>query len=239
MTRDVLDNLPQNAFILSAQWDFWVAGSWYLQTVEKVRPDVLVVDPELLRRSWYLDQIERAYPRFMASVNEETTAFRKELFKFEHQLPYDASVIETAYKGLMDAMIRKHIDGRPVLVTSEVRSDIGTDYLWIPYHLAFQLVKDDAYLPQSFPDYRYRALKSRISVYTTKLAELYARNIYARAMYEAHYDFSDLAGRYLELAASFDPGVPPDVVPPQPLDGQARIADTLKWFEQLRHYSKQ
>jgi hypothetical protein len=235
MTRDVLDNLPQNALILSAQWDFWVAGSWYLQAVENVRPDVLVIDPELLRRSWYLDQIERTYPRFMASVDEETSLFRAELFKFEHQLPFDASVIEAAYKGLMDAMIRNHIEERPVLVTSEVRADVGTDYLRVPYHLAFQLVKDDAYVPQDFPNYRYRALKGRISVYTTKLAELYARNIYARALYEAHHDYSDLAGRYLELASSFDPGVTLEDIPPQPLDGKARVADTLEWFEGLRN----
>jgi hypothetical protein len=172
----------------------------------------------------------------MASVTEEVAVFREELYKFEHGLPYDAAVIEAAYKGLMNAMIRNHIDERPVLVTSEVRIDVGTDYLRVPYHLAFQLVKDDTYVPQDFPEYRYRALQGRISVYTTKLAELYARNIYARAMYEGHHGHSDLARRYLELASSFDPGVTLEDIPPQPLDGQARVADTLKWFEGLRRH---
>ena len=234
MTLDVLENLPENAIVLSAQWDFWVAGSWYLQAVENVRPDVLVIDPELLRRSWYLDQIERAYPQFMASVEEETSVFRKELFKFEQGLFYDAPTIEAAYKALMNAMIRKHIEERPVLVTSEVRSDVGADYSRIPYHLAFRLVKDGAYLPQEFPKFRYQPLEGRISVYTAKLAELYARNIYARAVYEAQFGRSNLADRYLELALSFDPRVELADVPPQPLDGKERVVETLKWFQGLR-----
>ncbi len=234
MTLDVLEHLPEKAIILSAQWDFWVAGSWYLQAVEKVRPDVLVVDPELLRRSWYLDQLERTDPRFMASIDEEASVFRKELFKFEHGLPYDASTIEAAYTGLMNAMIRKHIDERPVLVTSEVRSDVGADYSRIPYYLALQLVKDGAYLPQEFPDFRYHPVEGRISVYTTKLAELYARTIYSRAAYEAQYGHLELADRYLELVSSIDPGQALDEIPPQPLDGKERVAETLKWFAGLR-----
>lgn len=234
MARDVLENLPQNAIVLSAQWDFWVAGSWYLQAVENLRPDVLVIDPELLRRSWYLAQLERAYPWLMESLEEETSTFRKELFKFEHGLPYKAATIEAAYKGLMNAIIRKHIDERPVLVTSEVQSDVGEDYLRLPHYLAFQLVKDGAYLPQEFPEFRYQPVEGRVSVYTTKLAELYARNIYARALYEAQFGRTDLADRYLELAGSFDPEVDLDDVPPQPLDGKERVADTLKWFEGVR-----
>src|SRR5262249_50226242 len=35
--RDLLDGLPPHALILSAQWDQWVAGSLYLQNVERLR----------------------------------------------------------------------------------------------------------------------------------------------------------------------------------------------------------
>ncbi|MBP2672081.1 MAG: hypothetical protein H6Q85_2147, partial [candidate division NC10 bacterium] len=43
-TKLVLGQLPENAMILSYQWDFWLSASYYYQHVEKFRPDVAVVD---------------------------------------------------------------------------------------------------------------------------------------------------------------------------------------------------
>lgn len=234
MTLDVLENLPERAVIFSAQWDFWVSGGWYMQWVEGVRPDVVVVDPELLRRSWYLDQIGRAYPAIMRKVREEEAAFRSELYKFENGLPYDAATIDAAYIGLVNAMIDVQIKDRPVLVTAEVRPQFGARYLKVPYYLAFRLATDRDYLPQDFPHYRYQPLEGRISIYTAKLAELYARNTYARAVYESEHARSELAERYIQLALSFDPGYRPRDVPVQPLDGEERVDATLQWFEDLR-----
>jgi hypothetical protein len=234
MALDVLENLPENALIFSAQWDFWVSGSWYIQAVEEVRPDVVVIDPELLRRSWYLDQLGSAHPEIMEKVRNEESRFRSELYKFEHGLPYDATSIESAYVGLINALIDEHFEERPVLVTGEVRPQFGARYLKVPSYLALVLTRHDRYLPQDFPDYRYEPMEGRISIYTAKLAELYARSSYARAVYEAQYGHSELAERYLDLTLSFDPGYRSEDVPTQPLDGSERVGDVLAWFERLR-----
>ena len=234
MTRDVLETLPENALILSAQWDFWVSGSWYMQSVEGLRPDVIVIDPELMRRSWYLGQLDRSYPQIMEPVRKEEETFRRHLYKFERLQPYDAAAIQSAYTGLVNAIIDKSMEIRPVLVTGEIQPELGGRYMKVPNYLAFRLMAEPEYLPQDFPDYRYEPLPGRISVYTTKLAELYASATYARAVYEADRGRQDLAERYLRLALSFDPGVRSGDIPMQPLDGRVRVEASLNWFQGLR-----
>ncbi|MDH7516084.1 MAG: DUF2723 domain-containing protein, partial [Bacteroidota bacterium] len=61
-SRNMFASLEPNAIILSYQWDYWVSASYYYQLVERLRPDVVVIDKELLRRSWYFEQLRRWHP---------------------------------------------------------------------------------------------------------------------------------------------------------------------------------
>jgi hypothetical protein len=234
MTVNMLETLPEDALILSAQWDFWVSGSFYMQAVEGLRPDVLVIDPELLRRSWYLEQLHTTHPDFMEQFKEEETRFREHLYKFENKLPYDNAAIDSTYRGLTQAMIDKSIDRRPVFVTGDVDPRYAERYSSVPYYLALRLVRDEDYLPQEFPSYRYRPMEGSCSVYTTKLAELYAGSAYVRGLYELQQGAESVANRYFELAVSFEPQCHMEDIPAQPLDGTKRVAATLRWFDQLR-----
>jgi hypothetical protein len=88
-TRNVFHSLAPNALVLSYQWDYWVSASYYYQQVRSFRRDVSVVDKELLRRSWYLRELEVQKPWLIRSSQIEVDAFRRELQKFEKGVPYD------------------------------------------------------------------------------------------------------------------------------------------------------
>jgi hypothetical protein len=75
-TANMFAGLERNAFILSYQWDYWVSASYYVQYVRNERTDVAVVDKELLRRSWYLKELQVRYPWLMERSKEEVEAFR-------------------------------------------------------------------------------------------------------------------------------------------------------------------
>jgi hypothetical protein len=60
-TMNVFRNSEPNSIIISSQWDFWVSASWYYNFVKKVRPDLVIIDKELLRRSWYFIYLQRHY----------------------------------------------------------------------------------------------------------------------------------------------------------------------------------
>ena len=52
-TMNIFKNAEPNSVIITSQWDFWVSASWYYHFVKNIRPDIVVIDKELLRRSWY------------------------------------------------------------------------------------------------------------------------------------------------------------------------------------------
>jgi hypothetical protein len=99
-TMNVFRNAEPNSIIISSQWDFWVAASWYYKYVKHMRPDLVVIDKELLRRSWYFTFLERNYPEIYNNSRAEIERFLPELYKFEHGIPYDAKTIMGAYSNL-------------------------------------------------------------------------------------------------------------------------------------------
>lgn len=239
MTVNVLSTLPKNAVVISSQWDFWVSGSWYMQAVEKMRPDVAVIDHELLRRSWYLDQMMRWYPEVMRPVQASVERFRKEVLKFEHGEPYDPETIQSAYTGMIDAIIDSSYGRLPVFVSGEVQPEIGGRYHRIPNYLMLRLSRDSAYVPQEFPQYRFRRWDDRVDHYAAKCYELYAKSSYGRALYEAEFGKTDLARRYFDHALSFDPGWTAADVPDQSLNSEDQTNAMIEFFEQLRAAKRQ
>jgi hypothetical protein len=241
MTVNMLASLPPDAVVFSKQWSFWVSGSYYLQQVEGLRPDVLVVDYELLRRSWYLDQLQANHPEFMARVRPQTEAFRAQLAHFEHDRPYDPRRLEAAYVGLIDAMIETTIDDRPVLVTPDFdehpprpdgRPYYGAAWQRVPTYLAYRLTDDDTYLPEEFPDYRFRFASGRPDWHTLATYWWYARSARDRALYEHAHGNQELAQRYLDYARSFDPGIDMDDVATEPFS-RPQARQILTSFQQL------
>ena len=64
---NLLEQLPPNA-ILFTVGDNDTFPTWYVQTVERVRPDVQIVNTSLANTAWYLRQIVRRDPTFPIHV---------------------------------------------------------------------------------------------------------------------------------------------------------------------------
>jgi len=62
-TKNVLASMESNAILISSQWDYFVGPFMYEQIVEHKRSDVVIVEKELMRRTWYPLQFELQYPQ--------------------------------------------------------------------------------------------------------------------------------------------------------------------------------
>jgi hypothetical protein len=192
-THNVFSNTATNAFVLSYQWDYFVASSLYFQLVRHERPDLTIVDKELLRRSWYFIYLKDRFPWLIARSNHEVDAFLAELYKFEHDLPYDAGVIEARYIGMINSFIDQSINDRPVYLGPEIEPEFGQRYMKMPAGLFFRLsqVVDSIRVTPIETRYRPTTYESRL---TSGLRGLYARMLTATgAHFLARNQLSDAA----------------------------------------------
>jgi len=103
---------------------------------------VMVVDKELLRRTWYIASLRQRYPALLAGLEAETAAYLVELRKFENGIPYDARVIEERYAGLIAGIVARHYRERAVYVTADIETRYTPGYARIPHGLALRLRRE-------------------------------------------------------------------------------------------------
>jgi hypothetical protein len=149
--QSLLDRLPPDAILISRHWDMVVSPIIYLQQVEHRRPDVTVVDTELLRRSWYYPQLRRTDPRLLAPIEDRVSAFLEDLRLFEAQRPYDPRRIEERYRALIAGIFTAHRTERPVFHTPDVEPLFYGDWTGIPEALAVRMVSDPRAAPAVEP----------------------------------------------------------------------------------------
>ncbi len=207
-TKNMFASLEPHAVIVSFQWDYWVSASYYYQLVEGMRPDVTVIDKELLRRSWYVRELARREPWLMAGAQQEVEAFLREVSRFEHDLPYEGGLIESKYAAMIGAFLRTAFASRPVYVTGEMQFEYTRDYRRVPAGLAFRLVRDEGFHPTPFPAFSFRPFPNN-GRWEQMVPRLYAEALAFRGEYylAAGKDSAE-ARKSLVKALEFDPSSP-------------------------------
>jgi hypothetical protein len=204
-TRDLLSTVEPNGIVISYQWDYFVSAATYLQVVEGVRPDVVIIDKELCRRSWYFEQLKRRYPGLLDPSAGELSLFLAELKKFEHDLPYDPTVIEGRYAALLQSIIRNGIGSRPVYVTQEIEPRYTTGYTRVPCGIPFRLYADT--LIHQFP-YRTFGVEVpvRHDIYRDGIVGQYVQAYVNNGIYAGYAGKREEAMKYADEALKLDPG---------------------------------
>lgn len=202
-TQNILTNVEPNALILTYQWDYFVASSYYQQYMRKQRPDVVIVDKELLRRSWYFVMLERNFPWLIERSKTKVNLFMTELYKFEHDLPYDAEVIEMRYNDMINDFLDKAMEERPVYVGSEIEPQFAFNYQRVPEGLLFRLLREN-----EKPSAKPLPLTFRSTVfendYTRGIRFLSARMLTMNAALMQEQQRDDLALQTVDRALAID-----------------------------------
>jgi len=157
---NTLASAGPNATIITDWWDAY-SPVFYLQHVERARPDVCVIDKELLRRSWYFNYLARVYPWLVERSAAEIARYREYLDQFEHNRLRDPSEIQRRYVAMLVSFVTRN-PGRPAYTTFD--ADAGADAkellpggARVPVGLLFQLRSDTL-----IPEFDYSRLKVRV-----------------------------------------------------------------------------
>ncbi len=214
-TMNVFKNAEPNSIIISSQWDFWVSASWYYHFVKNIRPDIVVIDKELLRRSWYFKFLENNYPEVYNNSKAEIERFLPELYKFEHNIPYDTKSIMKLFEEMMTSFVKNNPNRRSY-ITWEIEQNknepFAQDFVRIPDGLLFRMVQKEMFKNGLVDDYKiydfaFTPVAPKDYYYET-LMRSYAMMLSASASYLLSIGRTEDAKKYIELALIAMPNFP-------------------------------
>ena len=197
---NVFSELPQNSIVITDYWDF-AAPTYYLQLIQGVRPDVVVIDMSLLRYPWYSKQLEKRYPWLVEKSRDVLAAFSAEQRRWVNGENYNPQAINDGYFNLLASFIeRNYPEYTPFVIWLQdcppgaqcdtnlvardwTRQPVGLTYrLWPPGTSQPTMPPEPSYnlagitsSPVSF-DIFARANSSMYRTAYLRLADLYARS---------------------------------------------------------------
>jgi hypothetical protein len=203
ITRKTLTDLPPNAVVISKAWEIFISPSLYLQTVEGLRKDVLVIDQELLRRDYYKNQLDNLHPNITRAWEPEYSAFIQEVQKFQYGKKFDGDKIQTLYEAFLAKLLATSLESHPVFFTPEAYADLAQNKDWTmpdgfeiaPQGLVLQLVKKGApYISDKPIDFRSLNISKKYWLGTeSDITRLFTSMYMARGKYEYEHGKINLA----------------------------------------------
>ena len=139
------EQLPQNSLLISSQWDNFCSAFWYKQKIQGYRTDIVLIEKELLRRTWYPRMVQRWYPEVYKKSQKEFENYVSYLALFENGKPFEASKLQRLYIVLLRSLI-ENAGSRVAFCTPEIlQSDpsISEGYVKIPQGLVVQIAKKE------------------------------------------------------------------------------------------------
>jgi hypothetical protein len=217
--ENVLSTVEPGGMLLTLDWQVY-SPMLYLCEIEGYRPDVVAIDINQLRRSWYFDYLERTYPEAMSRVRPQADAFLEDLRNWEKDpdlYKRDASLnqrISARFQDLILSMITSHLERSKVYVTQDIATyreggnadwaaQITRTYQLVPEGLVFALYSDTAFHPPPSPNLVTRGLTDGSvrfdddDVVKVKVIPVYAGMLYNRGRYLA------AANRHSEAIEAF------------------------------------
>ncbi len=217
--ENLLSTIAPNSLLLTLDWQV-VSPMFYAQEVERLRPDVKVVDINLLRRSWYFDYLKHAYPGLMERSREKIDVFVENLKEWERDPGAFARStaltqrISSAFLEMIQAMVMNESRVASVYMTNDLLSSdsvngeltrwLNQKYQLIPEGLVFNLAESKGF--QDSPDVhlQIRGLAdgtlrfAKGDPVNVKVIPIYAKMLTNRGRYLA------LSGQHERAIAAFE-----------------------------------
>jgi len=203
--KAALQSCTKDALVISYQWDFLVSPAYYIQQIDSFRRDVHIIDKELLRRSWYFNQLNKNHSEIISGVLPTVNQFKEALVPFEREGQFDPVLLENLYQNLLKGLIETNIDKREVylgaeLVMNEMQKGefkLPEGYTLVPDIFFFKVVKTNKYVPADDPVFHLRIPKQN-NYYVNFVADMTGSMLVRRALYEMQFDNRARAKVYIK-----------------------------------------
>ena len=233
IAHDYVDNLLKaiapNGLLLTLDWQV-VSPMFYAQEIEQLRPDVKVVDINLLRRSWYFDYLKHAYPGLIERSREKIDVFVENLKKWERdpgafaRSPALTQRISAAFLEMIQSMVTNESRVAPVYMTNDLISSDSVNgeltrwltqkYQLVPQGLVLNLADGQGFHDSPDVHLEVRGLADGTLRFgkgdpvNAKLLPSYAKMLINRGRYLALFGQHERAIAAFEQALMLNPNLP-------------------------------
>jgi len=226
--ENLLSTIEPNGLLLTQDWQV-VSPMFYAQEVERRRPDVKVVDINLLRRSWYFDYLRHAYPSLIERSREKIDTYLEDLKEWEHDPGAFArsqpltQKISVAFSEMVRSIVTNEIRFAPVYITNELLAANQTNsyltqwipqtYQLVPQGLIFNLATDQSFHDSPDPHLQTRGLADgtarfeKDDVVNLKVLPTYTSMLVNRGRYFALFNQHERAIIAFKEALTLDPNL--------------------------------
>jgi hypothetical protein len=224
---NILGTIEPGGMLLTLDWQVY-SPMMYVREVEARRRDVIAIDANLLRRSWYYDQLRREYPELMEATHDAVDLFLEDLRGWENNADlYDKDMtlnrrINSRFNGMIMAFVGNQLRSGAVYVTSdlapnpqapesEITRVFASSYHTVPEGLVFQLRTDNSYHDPVEPELLTRGLADGTlqfeddDVVTLKVIPAYLRMLTERGNYLYSHGQAERAIKSLREALRINP----------------------------------
>ena len=225
--RNIFGSMEHDSLLLTLDWQV-VSPMFYTREVEHLRPDVKVIDVNLLRRSWYFDYLKRAYPKLIGRSRDKVESFVAELRQWDADpkaYAKDAILtqrIASKFQDMLASFVTKEMDVAPVYITNdivfqteardkELTQWLTSRYQLVPHGLVFKLETDHGFHDPGALHLETRGLADGTlkfepdDVVTLKVLPAYETMLVNRGRYLNVYGRHHEATEAFEMALKLDP----------------------------------
>jgi len=142
---DMIDSMEPEGLAFVENWDFY--SPWlYFHFEDDYRRDIVFLDKELMRRSWYFDFIKREHPEIYRNSSESIDEFLREVEPFERTLPFDGTTIDKAYYNMLHSIVVNELKNRPVYTNILIDKKFTGILPLVPTGILFKIDQTDVFV---------------------------------------------------------------------------------------------
>ena len=143
--NNIFNTLPKNS-LLFINWDPFGFPLNYYQFVENKRPDIIVIDQLLLKRSWYIQWLKDHYQNFTEKSDKEINSFLQAVEPFENDETFDGNYIQYNYINMINSFIDNKLKQKnKVFFTYYPEKSIMRNYYLEPLFSAYKYTDGNNY----------------------------------------------------------------------------------------------
>ncbi|OGC90966.1 MAG: hypothetical protein A2W25_07755 [candidate division Zixibacteria bacterium RBG_16_53_22] len=195
---DMAASIEPKGIAIVENWDFY--SPWlYMRFEENFRPDMVLLDKELMRRSWYIDFIRRYHPDIYDHSRQAFEEFLEKVESYDRGKWYNPYVLDEAYYGMFNAILQNEASIRPIYTNMISDKTLLAGQPLIPGGIMFRF--DNPSVFQARPRFEFAAdIWGDPRVYKDKrvgfLLSFYSRAFESRQKYCLYFGKDDEAAYY-------------------------------------------